>query len=37
MNGFGFIEYDDSMDAADVVPGKLDSPQAVVHYQARRS
>ena len=22
MNGFGFIEYDDSMDAADVVPGK---------------
>ena len=24
MNGFGFIEYDDPMDARDVVPGKLD-------------
>lgn len=23
MNGFGFIEYEDSMDARDVVPGKL--------------
>ena len=23
MNGFGFIEYDDAMDARDVVPGKL--------------
>lgn len=23
MNGFGFIEYDDPMDARDVVPGKL--------------
>ena len=23
MNGFGFIEYDDMMDARDVVPGKL--------------
>lgn len=22
MNGFGFIEYKDSMDARDVVPGK---------------
>lgn len=22
MNGFGFIEYDDAMDARDVVPGK---------------
>lgn len=22
MNGFGFIEYDDPMDARDVVPGK---------------
>lgn len=21
MNGFGFIEYDDAMDARDVVPG----------------
>lgn len=23
MNGFGFLEYDDPMDARDVVPGKL--------------
>lgn len=23
MNGFGFIEYDDPLDARDVVPGKL--------------
>jgi hypothetical protein len=23
MNGFGFIEYKDSMDARDVVPGKF--------------
>ncbi len=22
MNGFGFIEYKDAMDARDVVPGK---------------
>ena len=22
MNGFGFIEYDDAMDARDVVPGE---------------
>jgi hypothetical protein len=25
MNGFGFIEYKDAMDARDVVPGKLPS------------
>lgn len=25
MNGFGFIEYDDAMDARDVVPGKISS------------
>jgi transcription initiation factor TFIID subunit 15 len=25
MNGFGFIEYKDAMDARDVVPGKLAS------------
>jgi transcription initiation factor TFIID subunit 15 len=25
MNGFGFIEYKDAMDARDVVPGKLRS------------
>lgn len=23
MNGFGFIEYDDAIDARDVVPGKM--------------
>ena len=23
MNGFGFVEYEDPMDARDVVPGKL--------------
>ena len=23
MNGFGFIEYDDALDARDVVPGML--------------
>ena len=23
MNGFGFIEYDDPLDARDVVPGKI--------------
>lgn len=23
MNGFGFIEYEDAMDAGDVVPGML--------------
>lgn len=22
MNGFGFIEYEDAMDARDIVPGK---------------
>ena len=22
MNGFGFIEYDDALDARDVVPGE---------------
>ena len=25
MNGFGFIEYEDPMDARDVVPGTLSS------------
>ena len=23
MNGFGFVEYDDPLDARDVVPGML--------------
>ena len=26
MNGFGFIEYDDALDARDVVPGELSMP-----------
>lgn len=26
MNGFGFIEYDDALDARDVVPGELPMP-----------
>ena len=26
MNGFGFIEYEDAMDARDVVPGMFPSP-----------
>jgi hypothetical protein len=25
MNGFGFIEYDDQLDARDIVPGQNDS------------
>lgn len=29
MNGFGFIEYDDAMDARDVVPGKSKDPDYV--------
>lgn len=29
MNGFGFIEYKDAMDARDVVPGK--SASSVIH------
>ena len=28
MNGFGFIEYEDAMDARDVVPGTLHTPLA---------
>ena len=27
MNGFGFIEYDDALDARDVVPGELSIPR----------
>lgn len=26
MNGFGFIEYEDAMDARDVVPGNYSTP-----------
>ena len=29
MNGFGFIEYKDAMDARDVVPGKPCEPLRV--------
>ena len=29
MNGFGFIEYDDALDARDVVPGELPNPSAM--------
>jgi hypothetical protein len=29
MNGFGFIEYKDAMDARDVVPGKSPIFQAI--------
>jgi hypothetical protein len=32
MNGFGFIEYDDALDARDVVPGKLSSPNTNVSF-----
>lgn len=28
MNGFGFIEYKDAMDARDVVPGQFKSNNA---------
>ena len=31
MNGFGFIEYEDAMDARDVVPGKSDLPGQTKH------
>jgi hypothetical protein len=27
MNGFGFIEYKDAMDARDIVPGKFKLPR----------
>lgn len=30
MNGFGFIEYKDPMDARDVVPGEHSHPIATV-------
>jgi hypothetical protein len=33
MNGFGFIEYEDAMDARDVVPGKC-SYRAGKHHKA---
>lgn len=32
MNGFGFIEYKDAMDARDVVPGKFVKPDATGSY-----
>jgi RNA recognition motif. (a.k.a. RRM, RBD, or RNP domain) len=27
MNGFGFIEYEDALDARDIVPGKKDQAE----------
>ena len=30
MSGFGFIEYEDAMDAKDVVPGKDKNPMAIL-------
>ncbi|TGJ86261.1 hypothetical protein E0Z10_g2497 [Xylaria hypoxylon] len=38
MNGFGFIEYKDAMDARDVVPGMCLNPQSIrpLDYGARR-
>jgi hypothetical protein len=32
MNGFGFIEYKDAMDARDVVPGKAFSYSPTTYY-----
>ena len=31
MNGFGFLEYDDAMDARDVVPGILGLDSARIY------
>lgn len=31
MNGFGFIEYKDAMDARDVVPGKSPPQHFIMH------
>lgn len=33
MNGFGFIEYEDAMDARDVVPGK--AVDSMICWRAR--
>ena len=30
MNGFGFIEYEDAMDARDVVPGERVAQSSIV-------
>lgn len=35
MNGFGFIEYDDAMDARDVVPGEFFCSKYGVKYSPR--
>lgn len=42
MNGFGFLEYKDAMDAQDVVPGRLFRPwglfeQRLTHMTAFRT
>lgn len=31
MNGFGFIEYEDAMDARDVVPAFRECPPSFIH------
>ena len=35
MNGFGFIEYKDSMDARDVVPGSYYALVPTLHHHAQ--
>jgi hypothetical protein len=35
MNGFGFIEYKDAMDARDVVPGMTSTTACPLHLQIR--
>jgi len=34
MNGFGFIEYKDAMDARDVVPGMRSPTMPCIYYVA---
>lgn len=33
MNGFGFVEYEDAMDARDVVPGKSENLMAMTNMK----
>ena len=37
MNGFGFIEYKDALDARDVVPGKTPSPSPSLIHSPRHA
>lgn len=34
MNGFGFIEYDDPLDARDMVPGKFSNNNLMRNCEA---